>query len=121
MKSIRIHKGYDLPISGEPSRVLVQAAAPDRVASLPERIPFVKPRLAVKQGDAVKVGSVLFEDKRNPEVKFLSPGGGIIQQINFGKRRVVKEIVIDDTREKLNTVINECSDVFAKLAINKED
>ena len=101
MKSIRIHKGYDLPISGEPSRELVRAATPDRVASLPERIPFVKPRLAVKQGDTVKIGSILFEDKRNPEVKFLSPGGGIIQQINFGKRRLVKEIVIKlDGEEK---------------------
>jgi Na+-transporting NADH:ubiquinone oxidoreductase subunit A len=64
------------------------------VASLPERIPFVKPRLLVKEGDSVKIGSVLFEDKRNPDVKFLSPGGGSIQQINFGKRRVIKEIVI---------------------------
>ena len=94
MKSIRIHKGYDLPISGEPSRELVRIATPERVASLPERIPFVKPRLTVKEGDAVKIGSILFEDKRNPDVKFLSPGGGSIQQINFGKRRVIKEIVI---------------------------
>ncbi|MFC1875788.1 4Fe-4S dicluster domain-containing protein [Thermodesulfobacteriota bacterium] len=94
MKSIRIQKGYDLPILGEPSRELVRIATPECVASLPERIPFVKPRLAVKEGDAVKIGSTLFEDKRNPDVKFLSPGGGSIQQINFGKRRVIKEIVI---------------------------
>ncbi len=94
MKSIRIRKGYDLPISGEPSKNLVRTATPERVASMPERIPFVKPRLAVKEGDAVNIGSVLFEDKRNPKVKFLSPGGGMVEQINFGKRRVIKEIVI---------------------------
>jgi len=94
MKSIRIQKGYDLPISGEPSGEMAPISAPEYVASLPERIPFVKPRLAVTEGDRVKIGSILFEDKRNPEVKFLSPGGGSIHRINFGKRRVVKEIII---------------------------
>ena len=79
MKSIRIQKGYDLQISGEPSRELVRIETPECVASLPERIPFVKPRLAVKEGDTVKIGSILFADKRNPHVKFLSPGGGSIQ------------------------------------------
>jgi len=101
MKSIRIQKGYDLPIYGKPSRDLVRVATPECVASLPERIPFVKPRLVVKEGDTVKIGSILFEDKRNPDVKFLSPGGGSIQQINYGKRRVVKEIIIKlDGEEK---------------------
>jgi len=64
------------------------------VAVLPEKIPFIKPRLKVKVGDSVKVGSILFEDKRNPDLKFLSPGGGKVAQINFGHRRVIKEIVI---------------------------
>ncbi len=101
MKSIRIQKGYDLPIYGEPSRELVRIVTPECVASLPERIPFVKPRLLVKEGNTVKIGSILFEDKRNPDVKFLSPGGGSIQQINYGKRRVVKEIIIKlDGEEK---------------------
>ena len=115
MKSIRIQKGYDLPISGEPSRDLVRPAPPERVASLPERIPFVKPRLTVKEGDTVKIGSVLFEDKRNPDVKFLSPGGGRIQQINFGKRRVIKEIIIElDGTEK-----QERFEIFGETDIDR--
>jgi len=95
MKSIRIKKGYDLPIAGAPTVDLAQAKRPDRVASLPKRIPFVKPRLLVKEGASVNIGSVLFEDKRNPDVKFLSPGGGTIEKIHFGKRRVIEQIVID--------------------------
>ena len=102
MTSIRIQKGYDLPLSGKPSSELVRLASPECVALLPERIPYVKPRLAVKEGDAVKIGSILFEDKRNPEVKFLSPGGGRIQRIVFGKRRVIREIIIklDEKEER---------------------
>jgi len=101
MKTIRIRKGYDLPISGEPTLNMVLSAKPDRVASLPEKLPFVKPRLHVKEGDTVQIGSVLFEDKRRPAVKFLSPGGGSVARIRFGKRRVIKEIVIDlDVQEE---------------------
>lgn len=95
MKTIQIRKGYDLPISGEPVLSVAPSTPSVQVASLPERIPFIKPRLKVKEGDAVQIGSVLFEDKRNPAVKFLSPGGGVITKIRFGKRRVIKEIIID--------------------------
>jgi len=118
MKSIQIQKGYDLPISGEPSRELVRIETPECVASLPARIPFVKPRLAVKEGDTVKIGSILFEDKRNPDVKFLSPGGGSIQQINFGKRRVIKEIIIkldgEEKRELFETYAETDMDIIKR-------
>ena len=67
---------------------------PAQVAILPERIPFVRPKLHVSNGDAVKTGSVLFTDKRNPTIRFLSPGGGIVERIDFGPRRIVREIVV---------------------------
>ncbi len=101
MKTIQIRKGYDLPISGEPTLSVAASTQPERVASLPERIPFIKPRLQVKAGDTVQIGSILFEDKRNPAVKFLSPGGGQIAKIRFGKRRIIKEIIINlDSQEQ---------------------
>ena len=94
MITVAMKKGYDLPISGEPALKVNQVARPDRVASLPERIPFIKPRLQVKVGDHVDIGSVLFTDKQNPDLKFLSPGSGIVTEINFGLRRVIREIVV---------------------------
>ncbi|MCG6908035.1 MAG: hypothetical protein LJE63_15640, partial [Desulfobacteraceae bacterium] len=95
MISIRLKKGYSLKIAGAPSPALGVLPAPARVAAVPSQLPFVKPRLKVKEGDAVALGAVLFEDKRNPEVKFLSPGGGRVAAVNFGERRVIREIVID--------------------------
>lgn len=94
MNSILIKKGYDIKISGAPSRDVENLKKPNRVALLPERIPFIKPRLKVKVDDQVNVGSKIFEDKRNPELVFLSPGGGRISNINYGPRRIIKEIVI---------------------------
>jgi Na+-transporting NADH:ubiquinone oxidoreductase subunit A len=91
---VEIGKGYKINIAGEPSHEVVPSEKPSRVALLPERIPFVKPRLKVKVGDKVKMGTPIFEDKRNPDVIFLSPAGGEIAQINFGPRRVIKEIVV---------------------------
>ena len=108
MISVRIKKGYNLNIAGRPSLEMAAVTPPARVAALPERIPFVKPKLRVKVGDRVKVGSVLFVDKRNPEIKFLSPGGGRIEKINLGPRRVIREIVValdgDETHETFDAV-----------------
>jgi Na+-transporting NADH:ubiquinone oxidoreductase subunit A len=106
METLRIQKGLDLNIGGKPAKDIDKIDSPGHVAVLPERIPFIKPRLRVKEGDAVHIGSILFEDKRNPDVKFLSPGGGTVQQIKFGRRRVIQEIVValdsTETHEEFN-------------------
>ena len=94
MKIIQNRKGYDLKLQGAPSDDLVSLSAPATVAVLPERIPYIKPRLRVKVGDPVQVGSVLYEDKTDPRVGFVSPGGGKVVDIVFGPRRVIREIVI---------------------------
>jgi Na+-transporting NADH:ubiquinone oxidoreductase subunit A len=95
MIAIKVKKGYDFKnIAGQPALEAEKPGKPACVAALPEKIPFIKPRLRVEVGDSVKIGSVLFEDRRNPAVRFMSPGGGEIAQINFGPRRIIKEIVI---------------------------
>ncbi len=100
MISIHTKKGYSLKIEGKPSRDLEKPATPTHLALLPEHIPFVTPRLKVKVNDRVKVGTPLIEDKRLTDIKFLSPGGGQVVAINFGPRRVIKEIVIRLDKEE---------------------
>jgi Na+-transporting NADH:ubiquinone oxidoreductase subunit A len=73
MISARIRKGYNLNIAGQPSPEVKQLKRPKQVAALPEKIRFIKPRLLVEVEDKVKVGTPLFEDKRNSDLKFLSP------------------------------------------------
>ncbi|NNF98168.1 MAG: 4Fe-4S dicluster domain-containing protein [Desulfobacteraceae bacterium] len=94
MKTLTIKKGYAFNIAGPPAADVVERPSPPRIAVIPHHLRFAKPRLKVAVGDPVNCGSVLFEDKRNPEVKFLSPGGGDIIEINHGPRRTVTEIVI---------------------------
>jgi Na+-transporting NADH:ubiquinone oxidoreductase subunit A len=95
MISVKVKKGYPLKLAGPPVNDLAVLEKPVRIAVLPERIPFVKPRLKVQIGDTVKRGTLLFEDKRNPDIRFLSPGGGKIRDIALGPRRVIREIVIE--------------------------
>ena len=101
MKTIRIKKGCNLKVIGSPSDAILKTEQPTHLALLPEHIPFVKPRLTVAKGDRVALGSPLIEDKRNPQIQFLSPGGGCITDIHFGPRRVIQEIIIklDETEQ----------------------
>ena len=103
MKTIRVKKGYNLKTVGSPSTASQMTERPVYLAMLPEHIPFVKPLLKVAKGDRVALGSPLFEDKRNPDIHFLSPGGGRVIDICFGPRRVIQEIVIqlDDTEKAI--------------------
>ena len=94
MKTIRTKKGHNLKVVGSPSVATQKSEQPTHLALLPEHIPFVKPRLKVAKGDHVALGSPLIEDKRNPQIQFLSPGGGRVTEIRFGPRRVIQEIII---------------------------
>ena len=102
MKIIRIKKSYNLKVVGSPSVSTQKTERPTHLALLPEHVPFVKPRLKVAKGDRVALGSPLIEDKRNPQIQLLSPGGGRITDIRFGSRRVIQEIIIKlDETEKV--------------------
>jgi len=102
MISIDAHNRFHLKLIGYPKTKLRIPSPFDTVGLLPAKIPFVKPKLRVKKGDRVRIGSVLFTDKRDPRLQFCSPGGGRVTTIRLGPRRVVEEIVIHlDPEEKL--------------------
>lgn len=105
MNAIHLKKGFSLRIAGSPVSALRQNEPPRHVGVHPERIPFIKPRLLVEEGQEVAVGSPLFEDKRDPRIRFVSPGGGRITRIAFGPRRVIRSIVVTlDAEERWASV-----------------
>ncbi len=92
---IRIKQGLDLPIAGEPSQRIEQARAVRSVAVLGCDYHGMKPTMAVQVGDRVKLGDVLFSDKKNPGVHFTAPGAGVVAAIHRGEQRVLQSVVID--------------------------
>jgi Na+-transporting NADH:ubiquinone oxidoreductase subunit A len=94
MKSLIVKNGYDFRLSGQPGQELEEVKTPLKLGVLPQHIPFVIPRLRVEKGSKVKIGTPLFEDKRKTDLVFLSPGAGVIDDIRYGERRVIREIII---------------------------
>ncbi|MGB1192439.1 MAG: NADH:ubiquinone reductase (Na(+)-transporting) subunit A, partial [Pseudomonadales bacterium] len=76
---IKIKRGLDLPIEGAPPRQAAEAGASVRSVAL---IGFdyigMKPTMSVQEGDRVKLGQILFSDKKNAGVKYTSPGAGVV-------------------------------------------
>jgi len=91
---ITIKKGLDVPIAGQPDPVIANAVAVSSVALVGWDTPGLKPSMAVAEGDRVKLGQHLFTDKRNPGVRYTSPGCGTVSAINRGERRVLNSVVI---------------------------
>lgn len=95
MARISIKKGHDIRIVGKPIPEIQPSKSVRTVALHPNEFRYVKPRLLVKTGDQVKIGTPLFFDKKAPTVKWSSPGSGKIAAIHFGHRRVLEKIVIE--------------------------
>ena len=92
---IKVRRGLDLPISGSPEQKIFDGPAIGQVALIGSDYHGLKPTMAVKEGDRVKLGQLLFTDKKNELAKFVAPATGIITAINRGERRVFQSLVID--------------------------
>ncbi len=92
---ISIKKGLNLPIEGRPQQESIEnAPAVTTVGVVGNDYVGLKPSMRVEEGDRVKLGTPLFEDKRNPGVIFTAPGAGTVVAINRGARRVLQSVVI---------------------------
>lgn len=99
-KVYRIRKGLNIPLLGEAEKVFTRAEMADLYAVKPIDFVGLTPKLAVKEGDAVKAGSTLFFDKYRERVHFTSPVSGEIQLITRGERRKLLEVVIKPNAEQ---------------------
>ena len=90
-----IKKGLDLPITGKPEQNISDGNSVKSVALLGGDYVGLKPKMMVAEGDKVKLGQVLFSDKKNPGVNFTSPGAGVVKAINRGEKRALLSLVIE--------------------------
>lgn len=91
----KIKKGLDLPISGEPEQSIGAGGNVTRVAIVAADYVGMKPTFLVQQGDTVKRGQVLFEDKKSPGTLYTSPGAGVVAGIHRGEKRALQSVAID--------------------------
>ncbi|HAA56963.1 MAG TPA: NADH:ubiquinone reductase (Na(+)-transporting) subunit A [Myxococcales bacterium] len=91
----RITKGLDLPIKGKPAQEISKSSSVSHVALLGSDYPTMKPRMHANEGDEVKRGQLLFEDRKSEGVHFTAPGAGKIVAINRGEKRRFSSLVIE--------------------------
>lgn len=91
----KIRRGLDLPVSGTPEQVVHDGPAVRTVAIIGNDYVGMKPTMRVREGDQVKLGQILFEDKKTPGVLYTSPGAGVVAAINRGERRVLQSVVVE--------------------------
>lgn len=92
---IKVKRGLDLPIAGAPDQTIFDGPAARSVGVIGFDYVGMKPTMAVKEGDRVKTGQLLFSDKKTPGVKYTAPATGVISAIHRGERRVLQSVVID--------------------------
>ena len=94
-QTITIRKGLDINIKGKAEKVLVESAKSSFFSIQPPDFTGLTPKLTVKEGENVKVGSSLFFDKYNDQIQFVSPCSGSVKEIVRGLKRRVMAIVIE--------------------------
>ena len=93
--TVKIRKGLDIRLKGGVQGASHDLPASDRFSIHPTDFHGLVPRMAVKAGAEVKAGDVLFTDKKNPEIKFVSGIAGTVQEpVRGEKRRILRVDVV---------------------------
>lgn len=91
---IKLKKGLDLPIEGSPKQEISDGPSVSKVALIGDDIVGMKPTMEVKVGDKVKVGQLLYTDKKTVGVNYTSPACGEVVEVNRGAKRAFQSVVI---------------------------
>ncbi len=90
-----IKQGLDLPITGAPEQRIAVAKHVRHVALIGDDYVGMKPTMLVGEGDTVRQGQPVFEDKKTPGVLFVAPASGKVVEINRGAKRKFESLVIE--------------------------
>ncbi len=94
-KTIKLKKGLDIRLVGVANKVKAEVSLPKTVSIKPSDFHGMTPKMLVKEGETVKVGSPVFQDKYNEPIKFASPVNGTLKAIVRGEKRRILEVIID--------------------------
>ena len=93
--NFKIKTGLDLPITGAPEQRVEDGPEVTSCALIGPDYRGLKPKMDVAEGDRVRLGQPLFEDRRYEGVLYTAPAGGTVRAINRGPRRILESVVID--------------------------
>lgn len=93
---LKIKKGIDLKLAGKAGPdAKVQQAKVSCVAMIPDDFPGMWAKLDVAPGDKVDVGTPLWHDKNDTDIKVVSPVSGTVSEIVRGEKRKILRVIIE--------------------------
>ena len=114
---ILIKKGLDITLLGKAERKTHDSPKSDLASVYTADFYGITPKLIVKKGQEVKVGSPLFHSKTQEEIKIVSPVSGEILEIVRGAKRRILEIKILPDRKFVHESFPRLNPNYS----NKED
>ncbi|MCD8303144.1 MAG: Na(+)-translocating NADH-quinone reductase subunit A [Prevotellaceae bacterium] len=116
-KVIKLLKGLNINLKGKAAAEITPVPHQSgEFALVPDDFTGLKPKVVVREGDAVKVGDALFVDKSHPEVAFVSPVSGTVSKVERGDRRKLLSVrVTADGKQEAREFKTNTGDVKALL------
>lgn len=115
MINLKLKQGLDLKLEGQAALTLSVAAMPKTIHVVPDQFAGVTPKVVVRAGDAVKVGTPLLYDKQQPEIQIVSPVAGKVVEVVRGDRRKVLSIDIEVAEKQEQEKFDRKADLKALL------
>ncbi len=100
----KLRQGLDIHLAGEAQGGKKTLPLSREYALCPAGFVGLAPKVVVREGDVVKVGDPLFVDKRNEDVRCVTPISGLVKTIVRGDRRRLLRVVVtaDKEQQKVN-------------------
>lgn len=92
---IRLKKGLDLPLAGEPIGDVKDVSPPKRIGIDVSFFETMQFQLHVKPGNSVSVGDPVLEDKACPGRMFITPTAGKVVDVVRGHKRRLLHVIIE--------------------------
>ena len=95
--NLKLKKGVSLNIAGAvpQGKTTPSVVKATECAIVPDDFEGFVPKLAVKAGDAVAVGTPLLYEKNHPEMKLVAPLAGRVRAVVRGDRRKIMRVVVE--------------------------
>ena len=94
-KDIRISKGARINIKGSAEKILTEISSRNSCAIKPGNFFNFNPKMLVKEGAEVSIGTPICFEKNDSRIILVSPVSGTVKKIIRGERRKILEIVIE--------------------------
>lgn len=93
-KTVKLRKGLNIRLVGGASKVKTDANVPKTISFRPDDFHGMIPKVLVQEGEQVKIGDIIFQDKYSDTIKYASPVNGTLKSIVRGAKRKIMEIII---------------------------